>query len=899
MNRHIGMEEKRLVVGILAHVDAGKTTLAEAILYVSGKLRTLGRVDHRDAFLDNFAMERERGITIFSKQARVRFHDMEFTLLDTPGHVDFAAETERTLQVLDYAVLVVSAADGVQGHTKTLWKLLERFEIPTFIFVNKTDQPGVNEERVLEQLRDKLSDGCVRFCSPPDRGMLESAALCEEALMEEYLENETISAQHLAEAVLERKIIPCYFGAALYLKGVEDLLEGLTRYTMSPFYGEDFGARVYKIGADKSGKRLTYLKVTGGVLRTKMPVNNASSAAPDEAWEEKADRLFLCDGAGILPVEEVRAGDVCAVAGFTRTFAGQGLGFESENRKAALEPVLTYRVILHEEVDAPTGLAAMRRLEEEDPQLQVVWKESLGEIHVKVMGDVQIEILERLLAERFGIAAKFGEGSIVYKETLAEPVEGIGHFEPLRHYAEVHLLLEPAEPGSGIQVASLCSEDVLALNWQRLIMTHLEEKTHCGVLTGSEVTDLRILLLSGRAHVKHTEGGDFRQATYRAVRQGLRSARNVLLEPFYSYLLEVPSESVGRAMTDIANMCGSFEIVGSDEESTTLAGKVPAATMQGYQRILASYTGGRGRLTCSFAGYEPCHNPEEVIAARGYDADSDTENPASSVFCAHGAGFVVEWDRVPEYAHLECGKFDVGSKTDQKDLSCPDAPQGIRVPGRESSEPGVITQEEIDAIFARTYGRRKTEEERFRRFHKKPPQPQSVTAAGNADRPARIVNAQEEYFLVDGYNIIFAWEELRELAAVNMDSARDRLIDILCNFQGYVGATLILVYDAYKVKGNPGSVNKFHNIYVVYTREAETADQYIEKTVHVIGRKYKVTVATSDALEQMIIWGEGAMRMSAAGLKEAVEQAGSRIGEFAADKGSLKNRLILPGEVSE
>lgn len=904
--------DKKLVVGILAHVDAGKTTLAESILYLGGRLKEPGRVDHGDAFLDHFAMERERGITIFSKQARVRWREMELILLDTPGHVDFSAEMERTLQVLDYAVLVINGADGVQGHTRTLWKLLERYGIPTFLFVNKMDQPGSDGGRLFNDIKSRLDGNCVAFSgfvyhrasgplpegragegvSPRKREALcEEIATCEEGLMEAYLERGTLTEEEIREAVSCRKIFPCYFGSALRVKGVEALLDGLLVYAPQPVYPERFAARVYKISRDASGARLTHLKVTGGELRVRMPVDNAASAREEEeVFSEKADQLRLYNGTGYEAVERVGAGEICAVTGLDKTFAGQGLGAEDVNGLPVLEPVLTYRLELPEGEDAVRALGLLRRLEEEEPLLHLVWQEETREIHAQVMGEVQMEILRKLIAERFGLEVAFGEGNIVYKETIAAPSVGIGHFEPLRHYAEVELLLEPGERGSGLQFASLCSEDVLDKNWQRLILTHLEEKVHVGVLTGSPVTDMRILLVAGKAHVKHTEGGDFRQATYRAVRQGLRSAKNILLEPVFSFVLELPGEYLGRAMSDIQRMNGSFDAPAVQGERAVLTGRAPVACMRDYQREVSAYTHGEGQLSCVPDGYAPCHNAEKVVERIGYDPEADVQNPTGSVFCSHGAGFVAAWDKVPEYAHVELpGEILRLVKNGMEQMP---EDGGCAVPAAEDlsqrTVSSVITQEEIDAIFRQTYKSPGEDQRRRRRYHvtrREGYQGGENAARGDARRKTQ--TPRENCLLVDGYNIIFAWENLRELSRVNIDSARDRLIDIMCNYQGCVGGTLILVFDAYKVKGNPGSVTRHHNIYVVYTKEAETADAYIEKTVHEMAERYQITVATSDRLEQMIIWGAGALRLSAAGLREAVENASREILE---EYGSQRDR---------
>ncbi|MBR1931243.1 MAG: TetM/TetW/TetO/TetS family tetracycline resistance ribosomal protection protein [Lachnospiraceae bacterium] len=889
---------KNLVVGILAHVDAGKTTLAEGILYTCGKIRKLGRVDHKDAFLDNFALERARGITIFSKQAQITLGELNISLLDTPGHVDFSAEMERTLQVLDYAILVISGADGVQGHVLTLWRLLKRYDIPVFLFINKMDQEGTDRERLLQELQTRLDEHCI-WCGPEAEEcgreeFLDAAAMCSEGLMEEYLESGELSEESIAEAIANRQVFPCYFGSALKLAGVEALLQWIQSKALLPEYPSEFGARVFKIARDNNGKRLTYLKVTGGCLRVKMPLTNASSAeSPEEVWEQKADELRIYEGAGYSAVDEVNAGGVCAVTGLACTFAGQGLGYEEENALPVLEPVLTYQMLLPEEWDAISVLGQLRQLEEEEPLLHILWKEEVRELHVQVMGEVQLEILRSLLQERFGIEAAFGTGSIVYKETMAEPVVGIGHFEPLRHYAEVQLLLEPGERGSGLQFASVCSEDILDKNWQRLVLTHLEEKRHVGVLTGSEITDLRIVLLAGRAHQKHTEGGDFRQATYRAIRQGLRSGKNILLEPYFSFTLEVPTEVLGRAMSDVQRMYGCFEVPETMGEMSILRGKAPVATMRDYQREVNAYTRGHGRISVTVCGYEPCHNAEEIVERIQYDPEQDLANPTASVFCAHGAGFLVPKDQVEEYAHMDVQWRPQGAEEGVRSV------QGNGLPGGSgrSAPSDYISQEEIEEIFRQTYGKKEVDKHHYRRYHRSGARRVGYEGAtgsrgdsytgkpGETDGRSRPSDKKEAYLLVDGYNIIFAWEELRTLAARNIDSARDRLMDIMSNYQGYLGSTLILVFDAYKVKGNPGSVQQYHNIYVVYTKEAETADQYIEKTVHEMGKKYDVTVATSDGLEQMIIWGDGAIRMSALGLLEAVQHAESQMREAYLDKG--------------
>lgn len=933
------MRGSKTVVGILAHVDAGKTTLSEGLLYAAGVLRKLGRVDHRDAFLDNFALERERGITIFSKQANLSWKGLEMVLLDTPGHVDFSAETERTLQVLDYCLLVVSGVDGIQGHTETLWRLLKRYGIPVFLFVNKMDRPETDRAALMREIQERLSGECLEFGGTA-KGVIreelarrEELAVCSEELMEEYLETGVMQDESIARAVAARQVFPCYFGSALRLEGVEELLDGLSRFILTKEYPEEFGARVYKISRDPSGNRLTHLKVTGGELRVKMPVSNrGSAAAQGDIWEEKADSLRIYGGSGFQAVDRVEAGGICAVTGLSQTFAGQGLGCEGGSIQPSLVPVLTYRLALQPGTDVVKALGQMKSLEEEEPELHVVWRESIGEIHVRVMGEIQTEILKSLIQERFGMEVEFADGRLLYKETIASSAEGIGHFEPLRHYAEVHLLLEPGEPGSGLEFSTDCSEDELDRNWQRLILTHLEEKQHLGVLTGSPITDMKITLLAGRAHLKHTEGGDFRQATYRALRQGLMQCESVLLEPVFSFTLEVPADQLGRAMSDIQRMCGSFDPPVTQGESVVLTGSAPVSAMRNYQKEVNVYTRGRGRLVCALKGYEPCHNAAEVIGEIGYDPESDTENPSASVFCAHGAGFLVGWEEVPAYAHVESGwrpektseesrvSYSTGSVTSRSDHRGRVSQTGHGDPSLGRSD--YITQEEIEEIFQRTYGKSLQSYEPYR-YHQQntggtvkkqsdgeaSDRDGSVQGSGEAGGSSvadtrggrekygsgkRLAEKTEEYFLVDGYNIIFAWEELRSLAEVNIDSARDRLMDICCNFQGYNGATLILVYDAYKVKGNPGSVQKYHNIYVVYTKEAETADQYIEKTVHKIGKKHHVTVATSDALEQMIIWGEGAVRLSARGFYEAVQDAGRRMREEHPGGGRLSHRISIP-----
>ncbi len=854
----------KLVVGILAHVDAGKTTLAESIMYLSGSIRKLGRVDHGNAFLDTHELERARGITIFSKQAEVglktRAGELQITLLDTPGHVDFSAETERTLQVLDAAILVISGADGVQGHVQTLWKLLKRYGIPVFLFVNKMDQAGTDKEALLRELKEKLDENCLDF-TKVDENLMDDLSMCSEELMNTYLETGALQSGEIGKAIFARKAFPCFFGSALKLWGVEEFLEGIVTYAQKKEYPQNFSARVYKITRDGSGNRLTHMKITGGSLKVKSLIG-----------EDKVDQIRIYSGNQFHLEEEVSAGSICAVTGLADTFCGQGLGGEAEGTAPILVPVLNYQILLPEGCDVHKMLKNMYLLEEEIPELHILWQEQKGEIHAQVMGEVQVEILRSLIADRFGVQVDFGAGSIVYKETILNTVEGIGHYEPLRHYAEVHLLLEPLEAGSGLVFEADCSEDELDKNWQRLIMTHLEEKKHVGVLTGSEITDMKITLIAGRAHLKHTEGGDFRQSTYRAVRHGLKQAQSRLLEPYYEYSLEIPTESLGRAMTDIQRMHGEFKDPLTLGEMTVLTGSCPVVTMNGYQSEVNSYTRGRGKLTCRFKCYAPCHNEEEIIEAYGYDSERDLDNPTGSVFCAHGAGFVVGWEQVEEYAHIESAWAErqrrLKNSDDEEGFVNGSQKRGSSYPQGASNADRFISQEEIEDIFERTYGTRAKDKNPWNR-----PAPRKVAA------PEREVTYHppkqeklEEYLLVDGYNIIFAWEDLKELSQVNVEGARTKLMDILCNYQGYLKNTLIVVFDAYKVKGNPGSVSRYNNIHVVYTKEAETADQYIEKVVHQIGKKYKVTVATSDALEQLIIWGQGATRMSAQGLRDEIER---------------------------
>lgn len=871
---------KNIVMGILAHVDAGKTTLSESMLYLSGTVRKLGRVDHKDAFLDTYALERDRGITIFSKQAVFSLGNKKVNLLDTPGHVDFSAEMERTLQVLDYAVLVISGADGVQGHTETLWKLLKLYDIPTFIFINKMDQQGTDQAALLSELKERLDEGCIAFGKEESTETLEELAMTDEKVLDYFMEHESIRKEEICRLIKERRVFPCYFGSALKLEGVQELLYGFERY-MEPYTGtEEFGAKVFKISRDDKGERLTFLKVTGGKLVVKMPMNLVDK-------EEKVNQIRIYSGAKYETVNEVEAGGVCAVTGLVSSYIGQGFGVEKGTAAPFLEPVLTYQMILPDGADTTKVLRELKQLEEEEPLLNIVWNPALEEIHVQLMGEVQTEILKTMIAERFHLDVEFGTGKIVYKETIKNSVVGVGHYEPLRHYAEVHLKMEPLETGSGLVFDADCSEDVLDRNWQRLILTHLQEREHPGVLTGSPITDMKITIVAGRAHLKHTEGGDFRQATYRAVRQGLKSAESILLEPWYSFVLEVPSDQVGRAMSDIGQMNGSFEGPEAEDKQgmVRLTGTAPASEMRDYQREVWAYTKGRGRITFTLKGYEPCHNAEEVIEQIGYDSERDVDNPTGSVFCAHGAGFLVKWDEVPEYMHI---KEDFLSEESDETSEEEQTITGNAHLGNSSYSSGYGDDPELLAIMEREFGSKQKERDRYSGYRK-----QTVSAPMPRKTVIKDTEPKKEYLLVDGYNVIFAWEELNELAKASIDAARNKLMDILSNYQGFTGCTLILVFDAYKVKGSQGEVQKYHNIYVVYTKEAETADQYIEKTTHEIGRKYKVTVATSDALEQVIVMGQGAYRISARDFYEEVERTEKQIREINEQQHGEKRNYLL------
>ena len=846
---------KQIVLGILAHVDSGKTTLSEAMLYRAGVTRRLGRVDHKDAFLDTDALEKARGITIFSKQALLTAGDTDITLLDTPGHVDFSTETERTLQVLDYAVLVVSGTDGVQSHTETLWRLLRRYHVPTFVFVNKMDLPGMERQELLAQLNRRLGEGFVDFgAEQADRD--EALALCDENLMDRMLDAGQLQDADLIPAIARRHVFPCWFGAALKLEGVDALLDGLDRYTRPAPALEAFGAKVFKVSQDEQGARLTWLRVTGGELKVKAQLTGEADGEP---WAEKANQLRLYSGAKYTLAEAIGPGQVCAVTGLTKARPGEGLGAERDSDLPVLEPVLSYQVLLPEGADVHAALGKLHRLEEEEPQLHVVWNETLGEIHVQLMGEIQLEVLRSLLAERFGLEVEFGPGGILYKETITEPMEGVGHYEPLRHYAEVHLKLEPLPRGSGMQFAADCREEVLDKNWQRLVLTHLEEKQHLGVLTGSPLTDVKITLIAGRAHLKHTEGGDFRQATYRAVRQGLMLAKSQLLEPWYAFRLEVPAENIGRAMSDIQRMEGTFDPPESGEETAVLTGFAPVSTMRSYPMEVVSYTRGRGHLSLTLDGYRPCHNAQEVIAAIGYEPEHDLDNPADSVFCAHGAGFVVPWDQVRSHMHVDSG-WGKSTRPEQE----------AAVPQRRAMAYRATLEEDAELlkIFERTYGPIKRDPlAAFRPVQKRE----------RPDFAAEQWEIAPEYLLVDGYNIIFAWDELNALSKESLDAARHKLMDILCNYQGYQKCVLILVFDAYRVPGSPGSIEQYHNIHVVYTKEAETADMFIERVTHEIGRNRRVRVATSDGMEQIIILGHGALRVSARMFHEEVQNVEKQI----------------------
>jgi small GTP-binding protein len=852
---------KKIAVGILAHVDSGKTTLSEALMYLSGNIKKLGRVDHKNAFLDTFSLERERGITIFSKQAILKYKDAEFTLLDTPGHVDFSAETERTLQILDYAILVVNGSSGVQSHTKTLWKLLKRYNVPCFVFVNKMDLSEKNSAALMDEIKLDLSERCVDFKDKNDE-FYENIALCDESLLSEY-ENGEISETSIINAVKNRKVYPCMFGSALKLKGVEDFFETFYEYTRASDYENEFAGKVYKISEDKNQNRLTFMKITGGALKVKEILDSPKNTA-----KEKVNQIRIYSGEKFTTTDRAEAGTVCAVTGINFALPGDGVGKEKNTDAPMLEPVLTYKLELPEEIDAHTALEKMRILENEDPQLNVVWNARFSEIQIQLMGDIQLEVLKSIIKERFGFSVEFGQGNIIYKETIKAEVEGVGHFEPLRHYAEVHLILRPLKRDSGLVFKSECKEDLLDKNWQRLILTHLYEKTHIGVLTGSPITDMEIILASGKAHPKHTEGGDFRQATYRAVRQGLRKAQSVLLEPVYEFTLEVPSENVGRAMSDIQRMSGSFNSPEVRNEFSVLSGTAPVSEMRDYTREVIQYTHGKGKLNLSLKGYEPCHNEQEVIEKFSYNPDNDTENTCDSVFCSHGAGHIVKWDEVQNHMHLS-------SVLNTKKEPSPEEKKE-KLFKFKSQKDIFAADKELMQIFEQTYGAIKKRKTQTRKSFKA-----KVGNEHSKYKNSSVSNYDgEEYLLVDGYNVIFAWDNLRKLSESSIDGARNTLINILCNYQGYKKCKLIVVFDAYRVKGNAREIEQINGIKVIYTKEAETADMYIEKASYKLAKNNKVRVVTSDSLEQLIILGNGALRVSSSSFLQEVEQAENEIREF-------------------
>ncbi len=869
---------KKLVIGILAHVDAGKTTLSESMLYLSGKIRKLGRVDKKDAYLDNYDLERERGITIFSKQAIFEVEQTQITLLDTPGHVDFSAEMERTLQVLDYAILVISGPDGVQGHTKTLWRLLAMYNIPVFVFVNKMDQKGTDQTSLIKELKKSLSDGCIGFDIGKTEDFHDQLAMSGEGLMDTFLETGQINPEQIRQAIKNRKVFPCFFGSALRLEGIEPFIENIIKYTQTPTYPEEFGGKIFKISRDDQGNRLTHMKVTGGNIKVR-------DALSGDDWDEKVNQIRIYSGEKFDVVNEIEAGSICAVTGLTQTRPGEGLGIERASAGPILEPVLSYIILLPKDCNPREMLPKLREIEEEEPELRIIWNEEFQEIQAQIMGEVQIEILQSLIKERFDTLVEFDEGSIVYKETIANTVEGVGHFEPLRHYAEVHLLLEPGEPGSGLEFAQDCSEDILEKSWQRLVLSHLEEKTHKGVLTGAAITDMKITLVTGRAHKKHTEGGDFREATYRALRQGLKQAKSVLLEPYYEFQLEIPSAMVGRAMTDIENMHGNYKISKTGEEVSVLVGSAPVMNMRNYHSEVISYTKGHGRLFASLKGYEPCHNSQEVIERIAYDSERDIKNPTGSVFCKHGVGFSVSWDEVEEYMHLE-------STFKPEALLLQEAADELRFQNRQS-----MSLEEIDEILNRVVNANKGKKSGWKK-------PQVIR--GDSYRPTHYPSkpkeGKDEYLLVDGYNIIFDWPELNVMTEDNMDGARMKLLDALSNYQGIKKSRIIVVFDAYRVEGNKAEIMDYHNIHVVYTEEAQTADHYIEKSVFDHHGKYRITVATSDALEQIIIRGKAGGLLSARELKEEVDKANEIMMQaYEASRVMDRNYLMdaLPEDVKQ
>ena len=861
---------KKTVIGILAHVDAGKTTLSEALLYTAGQLKKLGRVDNKSAFLDNYELERRRGITIFSKQAVLRTENTEITLLDTPGHIDFSSEAERTLQVQDYAVLVISARDGVQPHTETLWRLLLRYNVPVFIFVNKMDLEGSDKNRVLAELKKHLSENCADFTASDDE-ICENAAFCNEKLMEKYIEEGSLSDVEIAKAIRERNIFPCWFGSALKLDGVAEFIEGLEKYTLQTEYGPEFGARVFKIARDPQGNRLTYMKITGGSLKARSIVSYMPKGS-EEQIEEKVNMLRIYSGEKFESSDTVQAGGICAVLGLSATYPGQGIGFEKELLKPMLEPVLTYRVILPKDISSVEFLPKLKQIEEEDPQL-LVSSNAAGEIYVHLMGEIQAEVLKSLVEDRFGVSVDFDSGSVIYKETVAAPVEGVGHFEPLRHYAEVHLLIEPGEPESGITVNSLCREEVLGKNWQRLILTHILEKTHSGVLIGAPLADVKITLVAGRAHIKHTEGGDFRQATYRALRQGLMKAKNVLLEPYYAFRLEIPAEQLGRAINDIRIMDGKISSPESNGITAVINGRAPVSEMRSYAKDVMAYTKGKGKLSLFSDGYAPCHNAEKVIDAAKYNPESDIANTPDSVFCSHGAGINVKWYDVEKYMHVTSG-MDV--ETGDKIPSMPN-PKLLK---RNLN----IDDKELEAIMEREFGpiRRR----------------QYSEAVLDTPKTAHAAERKKEYIIVDGYNLIFAWDGLAALAKDNFDAARHILTDILCNYRGYTKCELVLVFDGYKVKGNTGEKSDYNGIHLVYTKENETGDMYIEKLVEEVGKNYSVKVVTSDNLIQVSALRAGVLRMPAREFIKEIERVNDQIKEIIAENSAKRfyYKIQIPKE---
>ncbi|WP_008825975.1 translation factor GTPase family protein [Haloplasma contractile] len=846
---------KKVVIGILAHVDAGKTTLSEALLYMSGKIRKLGRVDKMDAYLDTYELEKERGITIFSKQAIVDIGAIQMTLLDTPGHVDFSAEMERTMRVLDYAILVISGADGIQGHTKTLWMLLKMYKVPVFIFINKMDQVGTDKKSLINELKDQLSDGCIEFGQDKTEVFNEEIAVCDERIMESFIDTGQIEENDIKKLVKERKVFPCFFGSALKLDGVENMMQGMSDYIIPPTYSDDFGAKVFKITRDENGNRLTHIKITGGKL-------NVKDILKSDDWEEKVNQIRIYSGEKFEVVSECEAGSVCAVTGLSMAMPGEGFGIEKSSYEPVLEPVLSYRMILPEGCDYRVMIKKLREIEEEEPELRIVWDEKLQEIQVRIMGEIQLEILQSMIQSRFGVFVEFDDGGIIYKETIASIVEGVGHFEPLRHYAEVHLLLEPGEPGSGLVFGNKCSEDILSGNFQRLVLQHLEEKVHKGVLTGSGITDMRITLVSGKAHNKHTEGGDFREATWRAVRQGLMEAKSVLLEPYYSFSLEIPENMVGRAMTDISQMGGACEIAETDCDRVVVEGSAPVRNMRNYQKEVMAYTKGYGRLFYNMKGYEPCHNSDQIIEEIGYDPTSDIGNTSSSVFCTQGSGFIVEWDEVKNYMHLESVLKEKSNKTQES----------YRHQSKSTGD-HFISDEEVNKIFQKTFYSNQGKDTKWKKQNTVRNHYKSYNKVNTSSKHV----AKKDYLLVDGYNIIYAWPELDELVEHNMEAARMKLLDILSNYQGMRKYKIIVVFDAYRVQGNREEIITYNNIHLVYTKEAQTADQYIEKFASDHNEKYNITVATSDGLEQLIVRGRGCRLLSARELKGDIERVNERV----------------------